>query len=223
LFQSQHIATQGKSSNYQSEENMPLEEIVTTIASALVAAILPRIIKQAEKGIKSMDSVPWLSWTLAGLVGGALGGIASGLLGLLALGLGSFGNWAVYGAALGLLQWFVLGDYRPVSAWWPLVTTTGWMFAAVGEALGGLVFAFILAGVMVGLFQFFFLRKYTNAGVWIIGNVLAWPVAGATGYLVGTFITPTVGLEWAWVVSWAEVGMLGAIILIMPLSRLKRK
>jgi hypothetical protein len=202
---------------------MPFEEIVATIGIALVSAIVPRIIKQAEKGIASLDSVPWLNWILAGLVGGALGGIASGLLGLIPLGLGGFGNWAVYGAALGLLQWFVLGDYRPVSPWWPLVTTAAWTLAAVGEILGGLVFAFILAGIMVGVFQFFLLKEYPNAGVWIIGNLLAWPIAGATGYLVGTLITPAIGFEWAWVVSWAEVGLFGAIILIMPLSRLKRK
>jgi hypothetical protein len=199
---------------------MPLKEIIVTILSALLAALLPRLILRVEKRAESRGSLPWLGWTLAGLAAGALGGLASDLLGLLAFGLGGFGNWAVYGAVLGLLQWLVLEGYRPVSPWWPLITTLGWTLAAVGDVLGGLAFAFIVAGITAGLFQFFFLRKYANAGAWIFGNVFAWPVSGVFGYLVGTLVTPVLGFDWAWVVSWGEVGMVGAIILIIPLSRL---
>jgi hypothetical protein len=202
---------------------MTTEEILAAVGSAVIAFIVPRILKQAEKEILADDAVPWFGWVMAGLIGGAVGGIASGLLGMFALGLEGFGNWAAFGAALGLAQWFALGNYRPMGAWFPVASTLGWMIARIGEISGGLTGAFIVAGIAVGLLQFFSMTKYAGSGWWFFGNLIGWPIAGAVGFFVGAVITPMIGFELAWIVGWGVVGLVGAIILIAPLSRLKPK
>jgi hypothetical protein len=205
------------------EDIMTFEEILAAVGSAVIAFIVPRILKQAEKEISLGGSVPWFGWSLAGLIGGAIGGFASGLLAVFGLGLEGFGNWAVFGAALGLAQWFALGNYRPVSAWFPFASTLGWMIAMFGQISGGLTGAFIVAGIAVGLLQFFSMNKYAGAGWWFLGNLIAWPIAGTVGFFVGAVVTPMIGFELAWIVGWGVVGLVGVIILIVPLSRLKPK
>lgn len=202
---------------------MTFEEILAAVGSAVIAFIVPRILKQAEKEILADDAVPWLGWSLAGLIGGAVGGIGSGVLAWFGWGLEGFGNWAIFGAALGLAQWFALGNYRPVGAWFPLASMLGWMIAMFGQLEGDLTGAFIVAGIVVGLLQFFSMTKYAGSGWWFLGNLIAWPVAGTVGFFVGAVVTPMIGFELAWIAGWSVVGLVGAIILIAPLSRLKPK
>jgi hypothetical protein len=99
----------------------------------------------------------------------------------------------------------------------------GWTIAMYGQIWAGLTGAFIVAGIAVGLLQFFSMTKYTGAGWWFLGNLIAWPIAGTVGFFVGAVVTPMIGFELAWIVGWGVVGLVGAIILIVPLSRLKPK
>ncbi len=194
---------------------MTPEDILKAVVSAAIAYIVPRALAKAGKEISPDASLPWVSWSAAGLIGGAVGGFASGLLTMFAMGFEGFGNWAVYGAALGLAQWFVLHNYREVGPWWPVASTLGWMTFNFGGPWGG----WFVAGLAIGLLQFISLGKYKGAGWWILANLIAWPIAGGIGFLVGQAVMP-VGFEIAWVIGWGVVGLVGNILLIAPLGRL---
>ena len=194
---------------------MDFGDILKAVVSAVIAYTVPKILAKAGKTIDPDAQVPWLSWSIAGLIGGAAGGIASGLFGMFDLGLEGFGNWAGYGAALGLAQWFVLHNYREVGAWWPVASTLGWMAFNFGGPWGG----WVVAGLLIGLLQYISLQKYKGAGGWIFANLIAWPIAGGIGYLVGLAVLPF-SFELAWVIGWGIVGLAGNILLIAPLGRL---
>jgi hypothetical protein len=151
---------------------------------------------------------------VAGFVGGALGGIASALLGPIGWSAAGIGNWAVFGVAIGLFQWLALRGYRSVGTWFVVASTLGWMLFLLGGAWG-----WVVAGVAVGLMQYFSLTPWKGAGWWIVANPIAWLVAGWAGIAVGT---PLLGSNpaLAWVAGWGVVGLVGAIILLLPLSRL---
>ena len=52
---------------------MDPNEIVTAIVSAAIAAIVPSVLKQFWPEVEPTEAVPLFSWSVAGLVGGALG------------------------------------------------------------------------------------------------------------------------------------------------------
>lgn len=191
-----------------------VEEIIKAGVSGILAVAVPSAIKQFLPEPNLSEDFPWLPWSVAGLVGGALGGIASGVAGVIG---GGIGNWAIVGTALGLLQWFVLRSYRPVAIWFIVASLIGWMLFPAGGAWG-----WVVSGVAVGLLQYLGLTKWKGAGWWILGNCVAWPLAGWTGLLIGLPImatNPVLG----WIVGWGVAGLAGAVILLAPLSQLKPK
>jgi hypothetical protein len=196
---------------------MTIEEILAAIVSAAIAYAVPKILGKAREDLIPNPTTPWFGWCLAGLFGGAIGGIASALLGFIDMGFEGFGNWAVYGAALGMTQWFVLRGYHPVNAWYPLGSTLGWMTFNFGGPLGG----WFVAAIVVGVLQFFSLRNLKESGWWIPANFIAWPIAGAIGFVVGTLLTPT-DFSLAWVIGWGTVGLVGNTILVVPLAKLRK-
>jgi hypothetical protein len=192
-----------------------MEEIITAVISAVIAFIVPTVLKQFWPEPEQVDSLPWLKWCVAGFVGGALGGIASGAMGSVG---GGIGNWAAFGVSIGIMQWFALRGYRSVGMWFIFASMLGWMLFVVGGPQGG----WIVAGVAVGLMQYLSLTRWQGAAWWIVANFIAWPVAGAVGYGVGLLLLGSNPVL-AWIVGWGVVGLVGAILLLWPLSRLQEK
>lgn len=193
---------------------MWIDEIIKAVISGVVAMVVPSVLKQFWPETTQDETAPWFKWCVAGFVGGALGGIASGVIGAAGGGLG---NWAIFGVSIGLLQWFVLRSYRPVEMWFVFASLVGWMLFILGGTWG-----WVVSGAAVGLLQYLGLTKWKGAGWWILGNILAWPIAGWVGIAVGM---PLMGLNpvLAWIIGWGVVGLVGALILVAPLSLLKEK
>ncbi len=156
----------------------------------------------------------WRRWILAHLKGAALGivvGIAVGavigtgslfvcsycaflvapLVGLLALAL-----------VLGWAQQLVLWPYDSL-AWTrntllgALVALPASFFAGAGAVRDplGWVGAGIVGGAILGLAQWWVLRqKYPRAWLWVLANMLAWPLGGAAAFAVNILLTAATGL-----------------------------
>ncbi|MBN1584683.1 MAG: hypothetical protein JXA89_28510 [Anaerolineae bacterium] len=205
---------------------MKTSDILQTIISAAIAYLVPEFLKDVLPRRARVTSLPWVEWCAAGLVGGALAGLINRMVGPLEDGIG---NWAVFGAAIGLAQWFALRGYRDVGMWFVLSSTVGWIFfllqgcIAASAAREGVRFeleGWVAAGAAVGLLQFVGLRKWKQAGWWIPGNIIAWPIAGWAGTTVVALLSKP-NRTLAEVVSNAVTSLVGAIILLAPLSRLK--
>jgi hypothetical protein len=198
---------QGIQYSVPGEEDM--DRILKAIVSAAVGYLVPVILKQFLPEPEKVESLPWLKWIVAGFVGGALGSIVSGAMGLVLAGVG---NWAAFGTAIGLMQWFALRGYRDVGGWFVFSSAVGWMIFNVGGPFG-----WVICGIFVGLMQYLGLTRYKGAGWWIVGNAVAWPVAGWVGIIVGMAFIPSNPIL-AWIAGWGVVGMMGAIILLFPLK-----
>src|SRR3990172_4753049 len=191
---------------------MQPEDIIKAIVGAIIGFVVPAALKQFWPEPEPEESLPWFKWCIAGFVGGALGGLASGILGIMGAGGAGFGNWAVFGVAVGLLQWFALRGYRPVGTWFILASMVGWTLFIFGGEWG-----WVVSGVAIGLLQYLSLTNWKGAGWWIVANAIAWPIAGWAGIAVGTPLlgpNPVLG----WIIGWGVVGLVGAIILLAPLS-----
>lgn len=197
---------------------MTQEDIIKWVASAIIGFVVPAALKVFwPKEPDSVESLPWFAWCVAGFVGGALGGLASGILGITGTGLGGFGNWAIFGMAIGLFQWFALRGYRSVGIWFILASLIGWTLFMLGGAWG-----WVVSGLAVGILQSLSLTSYRRPFLWIIANPIVWPIAGWAGIAAGT---PLVSLNpvLAWIVGWGVVGFVGAILLLLPLGLIKEK
>lgn len=191
---------------------MSIEEILKAVISAAIAFIVPKILQVREP--EPVDTLPWFKWCVAGLVGGVLGAVASALLGFMGLAGRGLGTWAILGLVLGLFQWLALRGYRTVGTWFVLASTLGWMFFLLHPVWG-----WVSAGLAVGLLQYLSLSKWKGAAWWIVANLIAWPIAGGIGMAILTSLSASdPGL--AWVVSAGITGLVGALLLLMPLSRL---
>lgn len=197
---------------------MGLDEIVKAVISAAVAVIVPSAIKQFWPEPEPSDSAPVFTWAVAGFIGGALGGLVSGAMGPVGAGIG---NWAAFGAAIGLMQWFALRGYRAVGVWFVFASTLGWTLFTLAGGLGG-AWGWIIAGGAVGILQSLSLGQGKGAFWWIVVNPLAWLIAGWAGVIVGmplVQVNPVLG----WIVGWGVVGLVGAIVLIAPLTQLQAR
>ena len=128
-----------------------------------------------------------------------------------------FGNWAVYGAALGIMQWFALRSYIPLGGWWAVASALGWSTAALfpGNPFGG-----FFVGLAIGILQIIGL-KAKGLSWWIGGNALAW---GLTAILLPILVDPigsTFGFILGWVISWGIIATIGGALLLLPLARLE--
>jgi hypothetical protein len=201
---------------------MDPDEMVTAIVSAAIAVIVPSALKQFWPEAEPTESVPWFSWLVAGFVGGALGGAASGAMGL---AWGGIGNWAAFGAAIGLMQWVALRGYRPVGTWFVVASAFGWTTFVLGARLTtgpDPWWGWIVAGAAVGILQSLSLARWRGAFWWIPANVIAWPIAGTLGIIVGTPLRKDAPVL-AWILGWGVVGLVGAVILLAPLTQLKAR
>lgn len=126
----------------------------------------------------------WVRWTLANLVGWALGLYLGGVfLGVVGSVLGVLGGGAVAGGVVGLAQWLVL---RPPDKRWLLASAIGGGCAALPAYLSGIALIagpsfgyFIVGAVYGGVFgaaQRFALRG--EGGWWVAVNALAGGLCG---------------------------------------------
>lgn len=105
---------------------------------------------------------------------------------------------AIFGAAIGLVQWRMLRRISPVSALWILACSAGFVVGEAGAALvlwrqGILrstlgvfqagpqlpeVLIFAVSGVLIGLFQWPLLRRFApKSALWIVASCVAWGLA----------------------------------------------
>lgn len=192
-----------------------METIIESIISVIIGIVTPQVLKNLLGDPDPVESLPWLKWSVANFVGGALSGVANLIVGLWGYGVG---NWAIVGVSLGIAQWYAFRGYRgyhSVNTWFVLASAIGWMLFNLG--------GWIVAGVAVGLMQYLSLTRYKGAGWWILGNAIAWPIAG---WIATAIVVPTLGgLEFplALVVLGGITGLLGAVLLLWPLSQLTQK
>ncbi len=193
---------------------MPPDQILKSVISAIIAFAIPAALKKFWPDVEKVKKLPWQKWCIAGFIGGALGGIGSGAIGTAP---GDIDNWAIYGLAIGIFQWYALRGYRSVGSWFILASLLGWMLFPLGGIVGWAV-----AGLFIGAFQSLTLTRSKNSFWWIPANIIAWTVAGLAGIQVGMlFIDANPVL--AWVLGWGAVGLVGNIVLLYPLKIMEEK
>ncbi len=192
-----------------------MDELTKMIVSAVIAYIVPRALGGIGKTFTpagtSDRSLPWVQWLIASFIGGAFGGAISGVM-----GDQGFGNWAVYGASIGIMQWFALRAYLPIGGWWAVASAFGWAATPVfyGNPFGG-----FFVGLAIGILQVIGL-KAKGQGWWIGGNAIAWGVAGLLLMPLAIVIGSTFEFAIGWLLGWGLIAAIGAALLLLPLARL---
>ena len=195
-----------------------MDELTKMIVSAVVAYIVPKALGGLGKTFtptgSSERTLPVTQWLIASFIGGAFGGALSG-----AMGDQGAGNWAVYGAAIGIMQWFALRAYLPVGGWWAVASALGWSSAALfpGNPLGG-----FFVGLAIGILQIIGL-KAKGIGWWVGGNALAWGLAAILLPLLVEPVGSAFGFALGWIVGWGIIATIGAGILLFFLAPLEPK
>jgi hypothetical protein len=149
-----------------------------------------------ERKIARSGASLWLGWTLATTAGMLAGFIPPALLfDALDLGLARVLVPILAGLFVGFFQWLVLRQYLVDSQDWIFSGGAAWAagYAAgllVVEAmrgtgfLGGLL-AYILFGIIIGVFQWPVLRReIPNIVPWVLANVVGWGL----GALISQFV-----------------------------------
>ena len=192
-----------------------MDETTKTIVGTVIAYVVPRALSNIGKTFTPTGAekreLPWVQWLIASFVGGALGGAFSG-----AMGDQGFGNWAIYGAMLGIMQWLALRDYLPLGGWWAVASTIGW---AIAPLFAGNPFGGFFVGLAIGILQIVGL-KIEGKGWWIGGNAFAWGLVAlllpSLAFIIGSVFDFILG----WVIGWGLVALIGAFLLLLPLARL---
>ena len=190
-----------------------MEDALKLIVSGVIAYVLPRALADIGKAFtpsQEKKPLPWVPWVIASFIGGALGGAFSG-----AMGEHGFGNWAVYGATLGIMQWLALREYLPIGKWWAVASTIGW---AIAFPLTGNPFGGFLVGLAIGILQMVG-SKVDGKIWWIGGNALAWGLVALLLPILAGMVA-SFGPFLGWVIGWGLVALIGALLLIFPLARL---
>ncbi len=150
-------------------EKILIEGVVIPALSFIVTEIVKRLFSGEDY------SFPWLRWLSLCAIGGAIGAVLSASMGM---AFGGFGNWAAYGAAVGVLQAVALEPYLNVGGWWAAAAALGWAIVPVAPIFIGV----LLSGLLVGTLQAPLLSR--NRFLWIALNGLIWPFAVGLGFFV---------------------------------------
>jgi hypothetical protein len=192
-----------------------LDNVIKTIIGGVIAYYLPKLLKATDV---TETRTPWFAWVVASFIGGAIGGTASALLGSTFLSLAGFGNWAIFGACLGIAQQTAIKKYVPATSWWAVASTVGWALYPLGQ-----IWAPVLVGFALGVLQALTLPNVSGKSWWIGGNLVIWPLVTIIGLTIFGPVMGALGPVLGWIVIWGLAGMLGAILLIYPLSQLSVK
>jgi hypothetical protein len=197
-----------------------VDTTIATIISAIVAFVIPKLLDPVFKKGGSSSKFHWGMWIIAHAAAGALGGALSAGLGLSGLNTpGGMGNWAVFGACLGITQWLVLQRYIRIRPMWAVWTTIGWATFSLFQILQlpGFI-GWTIVGLIIGVLQWFTLRKVgKNTGWWIPANIIAWvgafhialPITLAAGF--------PPGLDW--IFGWSLLAVIASVITGIAMSR----
>lgn len=205
-------------------------EILLVVVGALIAYLLPKILDpyfQPAEPSSAEYRFPWLWWVLAQTIGGGVGGMFSAALGAQGLHTpGGLGNWAAFGACLGIAQWLVLQGEKHLTPLWAVGSSLGWaVFAFFQAARVPGPLSWIFAGLAVGVLQWpILVKRRAKAFWWLPANAVGWFVGGSLGYAGGVGMLQS-GMSFAssWVLGWALVGLIGSSITGFALSRMPRK
>lgn len=141
-----------------------------------------------------VDSVTWLGWVAAG----ALGGATATVLGLLGVPsspndqgeLATLAHFLTYAAVVSTFQFVVLGlvghRSRAALLWVPaaLVGTYLWLDVVWFPWFPADEFIYPLAlGAAQGAVLALMTRRWVSLPLWLVANVVAWPVTGYVGHL----------------------------------------
>jgi hypothetical protein len=196
-----------------------IETIICAVLAYLVTLLLSVIRK---KDTPNYTKFPWGRWCFALMLGGGGGGLINGALqGAI---FGGIGNWAAFGAAIGIMQWLVLSRYIPVGMFWALASTIGWSSLALFQALVlPTPLDWFLSGIIVGLLQWLLIRKtVANCRIWVLVNGVAWLAGGFTGVFGGlAFLQVVQNPVITWLVGWTFIGLIAALILGLALADMK--
>jgi hypothetical protein len=131
-----------------------------------------------------------LAWVIANFLGVAVIGALSIILPMLKFGLTMIVSLLAIGLPIGLAQWLALRRVAPVSVLWILTISVGLYLGlkvsliipgignADDESLLSLTYAYTIIGLLIGLFQWFFLRGHFT-------RALVWPLGSAVGFGLG--------------------------------------
>lgn len=156
----------------------------------------------------------WRRWMLAHLKGAAIGMIV-GIIAGAVIGGGSlfvcsycavlvapFTGVVALALVLGRAQQLVLWPYEPLA--WTRSTVLGALVALPASVISGAgavrdplgwVWGGIVGGGILGLAQWWVLsRKYPRAWVWILANMVAWPLGGVAALVVNRLLTEATGI-----------------------------
>lgn len=196
--------------------------IETVVCAVLAFAATLLFDRFRRKEIPYYTSFPWSRWCFALLIGGAGGGLINGAL--QGAVFGEMGNWAAFGTIICIMQWLVLSRYIPIGLYWALAGTIGWSSLALFQYLAlPTPLDWFLTGILVGVLQWLLIKnKVSNGHWWILVNGIAWSLGGFIGIVGGlVFLGITGNPVLTWVIGWAVVGLLGGIILGIPLQNMK--
>lgn len=207
-----------------------MEAILEAVISTVVAGVLKKVLDhvfESQQQPSAQYRFPWLWWIISLTVAGGIGGAFSAALGVQGLNTpGGLGNWAAFGACLGIGQWLVLQKEARLSVLWPVASALGWsVFAFFEAAKAPGPLGWIFAGLAVGLLQWPILSKRRlKAYWWVPVNAVAWFFGGSIGIAAGVGMKAA-GLSDAsvWVLGWSLVGLFGSLITGFALSRMPRK
>ena len=202
------------------------KEVIGVLVSYFLTLILDKFFRPNPQS-STEYRFPWPTWILALTIGAGIGGTLSAALGVQGLNTpGGLGNWAAFGACLGIAQWLVLQKEARLSAFWPVASALGWsVFAFFEAAKAPGPLGWIFAGLAVGLLQWPILSKRRrHAFWWVPANIAATFLGGSLALAAGVGMKGA-GLSDAsvWVLGWSLVGLFGSLITGFALSRMPLK
>ena len=147
------------------------------VALAVAATALYAVARRKRNVDPSWVSIPInAGWALATVV---------------ALAIGQPGSLA------GVLQWLVLRPHIPASRWWMLASAVGAYVAFVVlqvVAVGSALLVYAIAGLLMGIPQWFVLRRRVpRAGWWVVASMAGYVLGGATALAVGAVLNMLAG------------------------------
>ena len=153
-----------------------------------------RILEKSYVKTLNWSFVLW--WVLASTLGGSAGSAVRGfVLNTLFNGVDSV-IWvisgAVFGAIIGVCQWWILKSHIRRAGWWIVANIVGWFLASiVGWVVSNTNISWFVGQIVIGACQWWILKSYIRkSGWWILASI----VGGGVGIAVGGMMGNVVGL-----------------------------
>jgi hypothetical protein len=154
-----------------------------------------------EARLRRSEPSLWLAWTLA-TAAGMLAGFVPFTFFIADLDVLLFRILLPLAAGLlvGLFQWLALRPWLAQSADWVLSDGAGWslgfalglvLIQAMGRSPLGALLAYLLFGLIIGIFQWPLLRREIPSAVpWVLASVLGWAGGALLGQAMLNLVAP---------------------------------